>query len=182
MGPPGHRRSEKSPSGSSANRIGQKQSGVSGRYRKQRRRDFAAPRGENGGHQPTIQAAAGAAVPPHEVPSTPGFPRHRIQSQTPSGRGVWTGCAGARAYTDGASGVPMMPEDRVLVRMIDHALIVCFRSDQKWRCEKAEFAAAEAARRSPAPERLRRSQCRRARLPGRCTTDRPRYTPRICRR
>jgi hypothetical protein len=93
----------------------------------------------------------GRGRPAHEVPSMPvflGAARSRKQLQVVASGPV---ARELELYTDWASGVAMMPEDEVLVRVIDHALTECFRSDKKWQREKAEFAAAEAARHNPAP-------------------------------
>ena len=70
----------------------------------------------------------GRGRPAHEVPSMPvflGAALSREQLQVVASGPV------AALYADWASGVAMMPEDEVLVRVIDHALTECFRYDKK---------------------------------------------------
>ena len=50
-----------------------------------------------------------------------------------------------KQYVDWASGVAMMPDDEVLIRVLDHALTECFRADKAWQRDKAEYLATAAA-------------------------------------
>ena len=44
-----------------------------------------------------------------------------------------------RCYIDWASGLLMMPDDEVMVRIVDHALAEYFKRDTAWRKDRAEF-------------------------------------------
>ena len=44
-----------------------------------------------------------------------------------------------RSYIDWASGLLMMPDDEVMVRIVDHALAEYFKRDTAWRKDRAEF-------------------------------------------
>src|ERR1700690_2336214 len=44
-----------------------------------------------------------------------------------------------RCYIDWASGLLMMPDDEVMVRIVDHALAEYFKRDSAWRKDRAEF-------------------------------------------
>lgn len=44
-----------------------------------------------------------------------------------------------RSYIDWASGLLMMPDDEVMVRIVDHALTEYFKRDTAWRSGRAEL-------------------------------------------
>jgi hypothetical protein len=45
-----------------------------------------------------------------------------------------------RSYIDWASGLLMMPDDEVMVRIVDHALTEYFKRDTAWRNGRAELS------------------------------------------
>jgi hypothetical protein len=81
----------------------------------------------------------GARPFPPARPIDAGLSQRRAQSQELQVVASGPVARELEPYTDWASGIHMMPEDQVLARVIDHALTECFRSDEKWRREKAEF-------------------------------------------
>ncbi len=91
----------------------------------------------------------GRGRPPAEIPTMPvflGASRSRKQMQV-----IMSGpiARELELYIDWASGIAMMPDDEVLIRVMDHALAECFRSDRRWQKEKADFMAGDA--RQPRP-------------------------------
>lgn len=93
----------------------------------------------------------GRGRPVAEIPTMPvflGAARSRKQMQV-----VMSGPVARELemYIDWASGVAMMAEDEVLIRVMDHALLECFRSDKKWQKDKAGFMAEQAQHKGAAP-------------------------------
>jgi len=77
--------------------------------------------------------------PPAPVPTMPlflGAARTRIKEEITISALV---SRELRAYIDWASGVAMMPDDEVRVRVADHAFTEYFKNDKAWQRDRADI-------------------------------------------
>jgi hypothetical protein len=77
--------------------------------------------------------------PPAPVPTMPlflGAARTRIKEEITISAPV---SRELRAYVDWASGLAMMPDDEVRVRVADHAFTEYFKNDKAWQRDRAEL-------------------------------------------